>query len=243
MVKRAIKPSDNPIEIAKKNKETNYTFGFQYFHLESTKDTTVEFNNNYSSEVHFIKIISDLMDSLKTLSTKNYNNTIVTKELEHVMHFKEFSNDNANTRIKELLIKVFNNNAQVVKELNEGSTFIEFGKIDDSRYVGALIDYHIIELLYIDPHHLTFPDTRFNISQKMSYSFPSPLEQHRSSSTKLFGNSSQLYDEINTTYMNQQNKNKLELYEMITNELKTGKMSNETAINFLKEMGEEKYEK
>mgnify|MGYP003298747521 CR=1 FL=1 len=89
------------------------------------------------------------------------------------IHFKILEREESKNRITEILVEVYGKSPKAVEELKEGSQFVEFGMTDGCRYIGVIIDYHIIEILYLDPNHLTFVNYKFNIPSKMSYTVPS----------------------------------------------------------------------
>lgn len=243
--KNIIKTSIDPQEIEKQNKAKNYLFKFDDFELQSDINKGIIFNNQYMSLVHFLIIITDLIESLKILSERCFNDTLINGELEKTMHFKKLENEDAINRITNIMKTIYHKN--IVDQYSEGSIFIEFGRIDDCRYIGVLLDYHIINLLYIDPHHLTFKNNRFNIKQKMSYSFPSLLSTTTiNNSTKTLGIdiTNQYIKEINTTYIEQKEKDELDFYKNIQKELYDGKYTDEEVVEFLKSMeGENRNEK
>lgn len=237
MSKNSIKTSIDPKEIENQNKAKNYLFKFDDFEIQSGINQGIIFNNQYMSLIHFLKIVSDLIESLKILSKHSFNTTLINGELEKSMHFKKLDNDGAIERINNIMQIIYHK--KVVDQYGEGSIFIEFGRIDDCRYIGVLLDYHIINLLYIDPHHLTFKDDKFNIKQKMSYSFPSLLTTSSiNSSTKTLGVdiTNQYAYEINKKYIEQRDKEELDWYREMQKELYDGNYSDFEVTECLKQM-------
>ncbi len=243
--KSKIKASIDPQEIEKQNKAKNFLFKFDDFELQSDFNQGIIFNNRYKNLTHFLKIISDLMESLKILSQHCFNNTLINGDLEKSMHLKKLENEEAINRITNIMQTIYHKN--IVDQYSEGSMFIEFGRIDDCRYIGVLLDYHIINLLYIDPHHLTFKNDKFPINQKMSYTFPSLLSSSSiNSSTKTLGmNIDNVYaNEIDAKYMEQKEKDELEFYWELQKDLYDEKLLPEKVIDCLKSMeGEKRNEK
>ena len=173
MVKnKEIKTSQDILKLEEENKNTFYTFGFKYFEKNSTTSLEKTFNNNYSSLIHFLKTNSDFITAMKNLSNESYKTTIIDSKLNKTMHFKILEREESRERITEILVDVYGNSKKAVEELKEGSQFVEFGLTGGCRYIGVIIDYHIIEMLYLDPNHLTFVDYKFDVSSKMSYTVP-----------------------------------------------------------------------
>lgn len=222
-----------------KSKEKNYTFSFQRFKKISNISDKIVFNNNFRSVVHFIKTNSDLFAAMELLSRENYNSTIVQKKLEKVMHFKELTEDDSIKRIREILTNVFSENEELVKQLENGR-YIEFGMTDECRFVAILIDYSIINMLYLDPNHLTFPNYNFDVPIKMSYTTPC-IYNSKSDKILNYKTSSLPYDfnendflKINS--LSEKEREKLEFIEDMFSELVSGKLECNDFIELAKEI-------
>lgn len=234
--KRKIKPSIDPQKTEKENKTKNYLFRFDNFEIQSGIDKKITFNNQYMSLLHFLKVNADLVESLKILSQHCYNNTLINGELKKSMHFKILDRDDTIQRIIKIMNTIYNKN--IVDQYSEGSLFIEFGRIDDCRYIGVLIDYHIINLLYIDAHHLTCKDEKFDINRKMSYTYPSLLTVNSiNSQTRTVGMdiNNVFINEINEKYMEQKDKEDLSLFREIRKGLYDGDYTDKEVIELLKD--------
>lgn len=170
---KQVKISQDVLALENLNKNTSFTFSFKYFETKSKLSKDKLFNSNYSSIPHFLKTNSDLIQAMKIVSMETYKSTIIDRKLENVMHFKVLEREASRERITEILVDVYGKSKSAVEELKEGSQFVEFGMTDGCRYIGVIIDYHIIEILYLDPNHLTFANSSFNIPNKMSYTVPS----------------------------------------------------------------------
>lgn len=247
---KSVKTSQNIIDLEQQNKNTNFTFSFRYFEPDSRYSADKEFNSNYSSIPHFLKTNSDLIQAMKTVSSETYKTTIIDKKLENVMHFKILERESSRERITEILVDVYGKSQNAIEELKEGSNFLEFGMTDGCRYIGILIDYHIIELLYLDPNHLTFADYKFDIPSKMSYTTPSiydlKSEKYINSKTSSFDFEVDVNNEINSqyqvlkTYELEKKYEKLDMLKMIASELYDGILSKEDAIIMMLEYEEER---
>lgn len=243
--KKKIKPSIDPKEIELQNKAKNYLFKFDDFETQSGTDKGITFNNKFMSLLHFLKVNADFIESLSILSQRCFNNTLINGELEKSMHFKILDRSETIQRITDIMNTIYHKN--IVDQYSEGSMFVEFGRIDDCRYIGVLLDYHIINLLYVDTHHLTCINDRFDIKRKMSYIFSSLYSSSSvNSSTKTLGiDVDSLYlNEMNEKYMEQKDGAELWSYREMQKDLYDGKMSSEEVIEYLKDLeGEKRNEK
>lgn len=239
---KKVKSSLDPSAKEKEYKETNYSFRFDNFKTTSEVNTSLTFNSNYKSREDFDNINSELFYMMKILSEKNYNNTIVSNDLKKIMHFKLLTNEDAIQRINEIIEKVYGGRTDYSKELEEGSSFLEFGISGDSRFIAVLLDYHIISLLYPDPNHLTFPDTNFDINRKMSYTFPplynlkNNIHNDKTTTNVVYGS----YDGSENKYLDQKDREELKSYRTLTKQLYDKEISEEDTIEYLKELEKEK---
>lgn len=239
---KKIKTSIDPSAKEKEYKQTNYSFRFDNFKTQSEVNKSLIFNSNYRSQEHFDKINSELFYLLQILSRKNYNNTIVQNDLKKIMHFKLLTKEDSIKRITEIIEKVYGGKTDYPKELEEGSSFLEFGIASDSRFIAVLLDYHIISLLYPDPNHLTFPNYKFNIREKMSYSFSSPygLSINGDINTTTAQVAYNLFDDMENKYLDQKAREELKGYRTLSKQLYDNDISEKDAIEFLKELEKEK---
>lgn len=247
MVKaKTIKESQDLLKLIEEKKDTKYTFGFRYFETTSKVSKKIVFNNYYSSHSHFLKSNSDLLESMRIISDETYKSTIIDKKLKRVMHFKQLDNDSARERITNILIDVYDKKEALIKELKEGSEFVEFGMTDGCRYIGVIIDYHVIELLYIDPNHLTFGDSRFNIPKKMSYTVQPfyNMVSEKSSSFLDYNFSTDTNADVLNQLLNEKQKEVVDMMLLIASDLYDNKLSNDEAAKLLKEFeGDRRNEK
>ena len=238
---KKVKSSLDPSVKEKEYKQTNYSFRFDNFKTTSEVNKSLTFNSNYSSQEHFEKINSDLFYMMQILSRKNYNNTIVQNDLKKNMHFKLLTEEKSIKRVTEIIEKVYGGRTDYPKELEEGSAFLEFGIADDSRFIAVLLDYHIISLLYPDPNHLTFPDYRFNIKEKMSYSFPAPYGLNSNGNNKTTTNVVyNLFDDTENRYLDQKDRKELNVLRTLMRQLSDKEISEKDAIEYLIELEKEK---
>lgn len=235
--KKEIKTSHDISILEEQNKNTFYTFGFRYFETDSKSSPEKVFNSNYSSLIHFLKTNSDLISAMKIISSETYKSTIIDNKLKDVMHFKILDRENSKDRITEILVEVYGKSPTAVEELKEGSQFVEFGMSDGCRYIGVIIDYHIIEILYLDPNHLTFVNYKFNIQNKMSYTVPSiynlKSDKHLNSKTSSFDLDVDINAELSKKYEIEKEKEAIEIVLLIISELYDQKIQNDEAIEML----------
>ena len=243
MVKnKEIKTSQDILKLEEKNKNTLYTFGFKYFEKDSKVSLEKKFNNNYSSITHFLKTNSDFINAVKEISNETYKSTIIENKLNKRMHFKILEREESRNRITEILVEVYEKNVKVVEELKEGSQFVEFGMTKGCRYIGVIIDYHIIELLYFDPNHLTFADYEFNVSSKMSYTVPSiyDLKSEKHFDSDATGNKLDLNKYLSQKYDVEKENENSEMLLLIASDLYDKKITEKQAIQMLLECEEER---
>ena len=235
--KREIKTSQDISKLEEQNKNTFYTFGFRYFETDSKLSSEKVFNSNYSSIIHFLKTNSDLISAMKLISSETYKTTIIDNKLKDVMHFKILEREESKNRITEILVEVYGKSPKAVEELKEGSQFVEFGMTDGCRYIGVIIDYHIIEILYLDPNHLTFVNYKFNIPNKMSYTVPSMYnlksDKYLNSNTSSFKFDVDINTELAQKYELEKEKEALEIVLLIISELYDETLPKEQAIEML----------
>lgn len=235
--KREIKTSQDISKLEEQNKNTFYTFGFRYFETDSKLSSEKVFNSNYSSIIHFLKTNSDLISAMKHISSETYKTTIIDNKLKDVMHFKILEREDSKNRITEILVEVYGKSPKAVEELKEGSQFVEFGMTDGCRYIGVIIDYHIIEILYLDPNHLTFVNYKFNIPNKMSYTVPSMYnlksDKYLNSDTSSFKFDVDINKELAQKYELEKEKEALEIVLLIISELYDETLPKEQAIEML----------
>ncbi|MGN0974150.1 MAG: hypothetical protein ACI4OT_05345 [Bacilli bacterium] len=235
--KREIKTSQDISKLEEQNKNTFYTFGFRYFETDSKLSSEKVFNSNYSSIIHFLKTNSDLISAMKLISSETYKTTIIDNKLKDVMHFKILEREESKNRITEILVEVYGKSPKAVEELKEGSQFVEFGMTDGCRYIGVIIDYHIIEILYLDPNHLTFVNNKFNIPNKMSYTVPSMYnlksDKYLNSNTSSFKFDVDINTELAQKYELEKEKEALEIVLLIISELYDETIPKEQAIEML----------
>ena len=235
--KRDITTSQDISKLEEQNKNTFYTFGFRYFETDSKLSSEKVFNSNYSSIIHFLKTNSDLISAMKLISSETYKTTIIDNKLKDVMHFKILEREESKNRITEILVEVYGKSPKAVEELNEGRQFVEFGMTDGCRYIGIIIDYHIIEILYLDPNHLTFVNYKFNIPNKMSYTVPSMYnlksDKYLNSNTSSFKFDVDINTELAQKYELEKEKEALEIVLLIISELYDETLPKEQAIEML----------
>lgn len=235
--KRDVKISQDISKLEEQNKNTFYTFGFRYFETDSKLSSEKVFNSNYSSIIHFLKTNSDLISAMKLISSETYKTTIIDNKLKDVMHFKILEREESKNRITEILVEVYGKTSKAVEELKEGSQFVEFGMTDGCRYIGVIIDYHIIELLYLDPNHLTFINYKFNIPSKMSYTVPSMYnlksDKYLNSNTSSFKFDVDINTELAQKYELEKEKEALGIVLLIISELYEETLPKEQAIEML----------
>lgn len=241
---KSIKASQDIQELEQKSKNRPYTFGFKHFETSMKTSDEKTFNNKFSSILHFIKTNSDLINAMKLISRETYKTTIIEKKLEKVMHFKIIDRPESIERVTGILTDVYKNSKNVIDELLEGSQFVEFGMTDGCRYIGVIVDYCIIELLYLDPNHLTFADNRFDIPSKMSYTYPSlydiSSDKIINSSTSSFKFDVDINKEIYKSYSIEKEDESIKIILYAIKELYDGTISDEDAIETLKKIEEER---
>lgn len=241
---KTIKTSSDVLKLEEEKKNQNYTFGFKHFETESKDSNEITFNNKFSSIIHFLKTNSDLFNSMKTISSENYKTTIIDKKLEAVMHFKLLEKDDSIERIHMILTEVFSKSENVVNQLMEGSQFVEFGMTDGCRYIGVLIDYHIIEILYLDPNHLTFPDYKFDVANKMSYTVPAiynlKSDKYLNANTSSFSFNVDVNEILSKKYSEEKENESIQMILYIISELYDLNISDQEAISLLKEAEKER---
>lgn len=241
---KKIKISQDILELEEKNKNKSYSFGFKYFEIDMKTSNEKTFNNKFSSIPHFLKTNSDLINAMKLISRESYKTTIIDKKLEKIMHFKIIDRPESIQRIVEILTDVYENSKTVIDELLEGSQFVEFGITDGCRYIGVIVDYCIIELLYLDPNHLTFVDSRFDIPNKMSYTYPSlynvKSDKNINYNTSSFKFDINLNSEIYKSYTIEKDDESIQLILYILSELYDLKISDDEALSTLKEIEKER---
>ena len=235
--RREIKTSHDISILEEQNKNNYYTFGFRYFETDSKLSREKIFNSNYSSVIHFLKTNSDLISAMKLISSETYKTTIIDNKLKDVMHFKILEREDSKNRITEILVDVYGKSSSSVEELKEGSQFVEFGMTDGCRYIGVIIDYHIIEILYLDPNHLTFVNYKFNIPNKMSYTIPSMYnlksDKYLNSNTSSFKFDVDINEELSQKYEVEKEKEALGIVLLILSELYDEKISKDQAVDML----------
>lgn len=206
------------------NKQTlNFKFSFTDFELGSIEKGIIkDFSNYYFNQNHFLKVNESLFASIKILSNENYKSAIINHSVEKTMHFKILDKPESIERIERIL-RGYNKSESTIEQWKE-SKYIEFG-VQEERFIGIIIDYNIISILYVDPNHLTFPNNRFDINMKLSYTVPSFYTKNSTS-----------------TFINNQNgstksheEDKLDYCKIAFLQNESGEMSDVELANFLRE--------
>ena len=175
-----------------KRQTTNFKFSFTDFELGSIEKGIIkDFSNYYSDQNHFLKVNESLFAAIKILSNENYKSAIIEHNLERTMHFKILNRPESIERVEQILTGY--NKSKTVLEQWRDSQYVEFG-VKEERFIGILIDFNIISILYVDPNHLTFPDDRFDNNMKLSFTVPS---FYKKDSTSTFINQYSSFDEKN----------------------------------------------
>lgn len=207
----------------------NFTFSFNYFEFDSLQSGVIkEFNNNFINQEHFLKVNRCLFEAMKYLSNESYKSAIIDRKLKKTMHCKLLDKEDSVDRIQSILIDGYNKSENIIKQWDD-SKYIEFGITDEERFIGILLDYNIISILYMDPNHLTFPNHRFDIPLKMSYTTPSFLTRK---STTAIG----LQIGINNASYDEDYETTIELSKMLIEDYIEGKVSDDYMYNFLIEI-------
>ena len=207
----------------------NFTFSFNYFEFDSLKSGEIkEFNNNFRDQGHFLKVNRCLYEAMKYLSNESYKSAIIDRKLENTMHCKVLDREESIDRIQSILIEGYDKSENLINQWEE-SKYIEFGITDEERFIAILIDYNIISILYMDPNHLTFPNYKFDIPLKMSYTTPSFLT--RSSTTKVG-----LQIGLNNISDYEEYYNTIEMTKDLIKEYNEGKVQDDDIYEFLKEI-------
>ena len=229
MAKKPKQLNELDAEIEKK-KNTQYTFSFNDFELDSLETGKIRgFNNNYEGIKHFLRVNGCLFEALKILSKETFKTTIIERKLERIMHFKLLEREESIKKINNILINGYNKSENTIKQW-EDSKYVEFGYTDEERFIGIIIDYNIISILYVDPNHLTFPDTRFDLDRKLNFTTPG-LFSKKSTSTIDFNKT------METTAEAIKNRDyKKEGYEMAIEENINGKMTDSEMAEFCREI-------
>lgn len=206
----------------------NFTFSFNYFQFDSLKSGSIkEFNNHFKNQEHFLKVNQYMFEAMGILSKENYKSAFIERKLERTMHCKLLEKEESVDRIQNILIDGYNMSENVIKQWSD-SKYIEFGITNEERFIGILLDYNIISILYIDPYHLTFPNHNFDIPLKMSYTTPSFLTRNSTTATSIKNG-------INDNYYNN-TFNIIEMTKMFIEDYNNGKVSDEYMYMFLKEI-------
>lgn len=207
----------------------NFTFSFNYFQFDSLKSGIIkEFNNHFKNQEHFLKVNQYMFEAMGILSKENYKSAFIERKLEKIMHCKLLDNEDAVDRIQNILVDGYNMSENVIEQWSD-SKYIEFGITNEERFIGILLDYSVIAILYFDPHHLTFPNHRFDIKLKMSYTTPSFLTRE---STTAVG----LLNGINVEPYNSDYSDTIKDTITIIEEYIDGKVSDIEMYEFFKEI-------
>lgn len=216
-------------EIEKK-KNTKFTFSFNDFELNSLESGKIrDFNNNYEGIKHFLRVNGCLFDALKLLSNETYKTTIIEHKLERIMHFKLLDRPESVQKINNILINGYDKSENTIKQW-EDSKYVEFGYTDEERFIGIIIDYNIISILYVDPNHLTFPNKNFDIDRKLNYTTPGLFSKKSTSTIDLNK------DMENSAEIIKDKDYKKEEYEMAILENINGKMTDTEMAEFCREV-------
>ena len=199
---------------------TNFKFSFTDFELGSIEKGIIkDFSNYYFDQNHFLKVNESLFSAIKIISNENYKSAIINHSLERTMHFKILNRPESIDRVEKILL-AYNKSESAIEQWKD-SRYLEFG-VKEERFIGIIIDYNIISILYVDPNHLTFPNTRFDISAKLNYTVPSFYTK-----------------DSTTTFINQQNNykkednEKLELCKIAFLQNQSGEMSDAELEKYL----------
>lgn len=199
---------------------TNFKFSFTDFELGSIEKGIIkDFSNYYFDQNHFLKVNESLFLAIKIISNENYKSAIIDHSLERTMHFKILNRPESIERVEKILL-AYNKSESAIEQWKD-SQYLEFG-VKEERFIGIIIDYNIISILYVDPNHLTFPNTRFDINAKLSYTVPSFYTK-----------------DSTTTFINQQNNykkednEKLELCKIAFLQNQSGEMSDAELEKYL----------
>ena len=151
---------------------TNYTFSFTDFELGSIERGIIkDFSDYYSDQYHFLKVNESLFSAIRILSKENYKSTIINHSLEKTMHFKILDRPESIERVEKILTEGYHKSKTAIEQWKDNK-YVEFG-VQEERFIGIILDYNIISILYVDPNHLTFPNNKFDLNLKMSYTVPS----------------------------------------------------------------------
>lgn len=199
---------------------TNFKFSFTDFELGSIEKGIIkDFSNYYFDQNHFLKVNESLFSAIKIISNENYKSAIINHSLERTMHFKILNRPESIDRVEKILL-AYNKSESAIEQWKD-SRYLEFG-VKEERFIGIIIDYNIISILYVDPNHLTFPNTRFDINAKLNYTVPSFYTK-----------------DSTTTFINQQNNykkednEKLELCKIAFLQNQSGEMSDAELEKYL----------
>ncbi len=169
---KLIKASDSKeIEDIFKNK--NISISFSLFKKQSVKIPELSFNNNFISNCHFMIYMARMFKILGIITSESYNSGIINKQLLRKMHYKILTNSDTIERIEQILIKGYNVPKHVVEEQWGDNIYIECGLNKEARFIACLVDYNVLEILFVDPHHMVCCDPKFDQKIKMSYNYPS----------------------------------------------------------------------
>lgn len=204
-------------------KTTNFKFSFTDFELGSIEKGIVkDFSNYYLDQNHFLKVNESLFSSMKILSNENYKSAIINHSIERTMHFKILNRPESIERVENILKGYGKSNSAI--EQWKDSQYVEFG-VQEERFIGIIIDYNTISILYADPNHLTFPDDRFDNNTKLSFTVPS---FYTKDSTSTFINKYSNYDK-------DKDFDKLEFCKIAFLQNQCGEMSDVELDKYLKE--------
>lgn len=201
-------------EIEKLNKTEKMSISLSNFQPNSI--ILDDFSNHYKSNLEFIYYNSELFKLFKDLSNKNFNETFIDNDNRRVMRTKILDKENTVKRICKILEEGYKVN---IEQLND-SKFIECGTSIGSRFIGIIRDYHIIEVLFLDPNHLVCRDDRFSIKQKLGYRVPSLLDKHFDTNTL-----NQEFRLISDKHLDSRKDDLLFYYKAMIQDFREGKIS------------------
>ena len=209
-------------DVLEENNIKAYRIGFVY--KSEIENAKIE---DFKNQEHFLKVNQYMFEAMGILSKENYKSAFIERKLERTMHCKLLEKEESVDRIQNILIDGYNMSENVIKQWSD-SKYIEFGITNEERFIGILLDYNIISILYIDPYHLTFPNHNFDIPLKMSYTTPSFLTRNSTTATSIKNG-------INDNYYNN-TFNIIEMTKMFIEDYNNGKVSDEYMYMFLKEI-------